>query len=65
MYVWRSLKRGYTRKDLGISAFKASRIKIKEQYKSFKDSLEREHIGKSFDNSYLKIKKKFSDIVIL
>ena len=23
MYVWRSLKRGYSRKDLGISAFKA------------------------------------------
>ena len=56
MYVWRSLKRGYTRKDLGISAFKAQRIKLKESYKEFKDSLEREHIGKSFDDKYVKIK---------
>ncbi len=30
MYAWRSLKRGYSRKDLGISAFKAQRIKLKE-----------------------------------
>jgi choline-phosphate cytidylyltransferase len=29
MYVWRSLKRGYSHKDLGISAFKESRIKFK------------------------------------
>ena len=29
MYVWRSLKRGYNSKDLGISAFKAQRIKLK------------------------------------
>jgi choline-phosphate cytidylyltransferase len=32
MYVWRSLKRGYTAKDVGISAFKAQRMKIKESY---------------------------------
>lgn len=32
MYVWRSLKRGYNSKDLGISAFKAQRIKLKNQY---------------------------------
>jgi choline-phosphate cytidylyltransferase len=56
MYVWRSLKRGYTTKDLGISAFKAQRIKFKEQYQDFKNSLQKEHIGKSFDNSYDKIR---------
>lgn len=38
MYVWRSLKRGYSAQDLGISAFKAQRIKFKEQYNEFKDS---------------------------
>ena len=36
MYVGRSLKRGYSTKDLGISAFKAQRIKFKEQYNEFK-----------------------------
>lgn len=63
MYVWRSLKRGYTRKDLGISAFKASRIKLKEQYKEFKESLEKEHLGKSFDEGYDKIRSKVTNLV--
>jgi len=63
MYVWRSLKRGYTTKDLGISAFKAQRIKFKEQYQDFKNSLKKEHIGKSFDNSYDKIRQKVADMV--
>lgn len=64
MYVWRSLKRGYSRKDLGISAFKEYRIKIKEQYKDFKDSLNKEHLGTSFDNGYDKMIKKVTDIVL-
>lgn len=64
MYVWRSLKRGYSRKDLGISAFKEYRLKFKEQYKDFKDSLKKEHIGMSFDKGYDKMIKKVSDIVI-
>jgi len=63
MYVWRSLNRGYSRKDIGISAFKAQRIKFKEQYKEFKDSLEKEHLGKSFDQGYDKIRRKFSNLV--
>lgn len=63
MYVWRSLKRGYNRKDLGISAFKEQRIKFKEQYKEFKDSLDKEHFGKSFDTSYDKLRSKFSKMV--
>lgn len=63
MYVWRSLKRGYSNKDLGISAFKAQRLKLRESYKSFKDSLEKEHLGKAFDNSYDKIRTKFSNLV--
>lgn len=63
MYVWRSLKRGYSRKDLGISAFKAQRIKLKEQYKEFKESLDKEHIGKSFDEGYDKIRTKVSKLV--
>jgi choline-phosphate cytidylyltransferase len=59
MYVWRSLKRGYSRKDLGISAFKALRIKLKEQYKEFKGSFKKEPLGKSFDDKYAKFKTKF------
>jgi hypothetical protein len=65
MYVWRSLKRGYSRKDLGISAFKEQRIKFKEQYKEFKDSLDKEHLGKSFDTNYDKLRSKFSKFVYL
>lgn len=30
MYIKRSLNRGYSTKDLGISAFKAFRIKLKD-----------------------------------
>lgn len=30
-YIWRSLDRGYTAKDLGISKTKAFRVKIKEK----------------------------------
>lgn len=63
MYVWRSLKRGYSRKDLGISAFKAQRIKFKEQYKEFKGSLEKEHIGKAFDLGYEKIRNKVQNLI--
>lgn len=63
MYVWRSLKRGYSTKDLGISAFKAQRIKFKEQYNEFKDKFQKEHFGKTFDEGYEKIRNKVSDIV--
>ncbi|CDW83111.1 choline-phosphate cytidylyltransferase b isoform 1 [Stylonychia lemnae] len=63
MYVWRSLKRGYSRKDIGISAFKAQRIKFKENFKEFKDSLEKEHLGKSFDTGYDKIRTKVSNLI--
>lgn len=38
MYIWRSLNRGYSRKDLGISAFKEQRIKFKKGIKEFSDS---------------------------
>lgn len=65
MYVWRSLKRGYSRKDLGISAFKEQRIKFKEQYREFKRSLDKEHIGKSFDNNYDKMRSKVTKMVRL
>lgn len=63
MYVWRSLKRGYSRKDLGISAFKAQRIKFKNRYSEFKDSLEKEHLGTSFDKGFDKIRKLVSGFV--
>lgn len=63
MYVWRSLKRGYNRKDLGISAFKAQRIKIKNRYQEFKESLEKEHLGTSFDKGYDKIRRSLSNFV--
>lgn len=63
MYVWRSLKRGYSRKDLGISAWKAQRIKFKNQYKEFKSSLEKEHLGSSFDKGYDKIRKLVTGFV--
>ena len=63
MYVWRSLKRGYSTKDLGISAFKAQRIKIKEQYKEFKDSFDKEPFGKAFDKGYEKIRSKVQNII--
>jgi hypothetical protein len=65
MYVWRSLKRGYNRKDLGISAFKAQRIKLKNQYQEFKESLEKEHLGTSFDKGYSKLTKVVSNFVII
>ena len=63
MYIKRSLKRGYSTKDLGISAFKAFRIKLKDGYKNFKDSFEKEHIGKAFDEGYEKIRTEVSDMV--
>ena len=65
MYVWRSLKRGYNRKDLGISAFKAQRIKLKNQYQEFKESLEKEHLGTSFDKGYSKLTKVVSNFVMI
>ena len=37
MYVERSLQRGYNRKEIGISAMKAYRIKLKSKIRSFKD----------------------------
>ena len=63
MYVWRSLKRGYSTKDLGISAWKAQRIKFKNQYREFKDSLEKEHLGTSFDKGYDRLRKIVSGFV--
>ena len=65
MYVWRSLSRGYSHKDLGISAFKAQRIKLKEKYKNFKNSFEKEHIGKAFDDGYDKIRNNISNMVYI
>jgi choline-phosphate cytidylyltransferase len=49
MYVGRSLNRGYTRKDIGVSAFRASWIKFKDSYSKFRDRLDKEHLGSSFD----------------
>ena len=63
MYVWRSLKRGYNSKDLGISKFKAQRIKLKNQYMEFRESLEREPIGSNFDRGYSKLRKVVSNFV--
>ena len=63
MYIWRSLKRGYSSKDLGISTFKAQRVKLKEAYKEFKGSFKKEHLGKTFDDSYDKIRERFSNFV--
>jgi hypothetical protein len=63
MYVWRSLKRGYNSKDLGISAFKAQRIKLKNQYIEFKESLEKEPLGSNFDKGYSKLRKVVSNFV--
>jgi len=63
MYVWRSLKRGYTRKDLGISAFKAQKIKLMENYHEFKDKFHKEPLGSTFDKGYDKIRQKVSNIV--
>ena len=63
LYIWRSLKRGYDRKELGISAWKAQRIKFKNQYQAFKESLDKEHLGTSFDKGYDKLRKIFSNFV--
>jgi choline-phosphate cytidylyltransferase len=63
MYVWRSLKRGYNSKDLGISAFKAQRIKLKNQYMEFRESLEKEPLGSNFDKGYSKLRKVVSNFV--
>ena len=56
MYVWRSLKRGYTRRDIGISAFKAQRIKFKKRFENFKEFFGKEPVGKSFDKGIDKVK---------
>ena len=63
MYVWRSLKRGYNSKDLGISAFKAQRIKLKNQDMEFRESLEKEPLGSNFDKGYSKLRKVVSNFV--
>lgn len=63
MYVWRSLKRGYNSKDLGISSFKAQRIKFKNQYQEFKETLDKEPLGTSFDKGYDKLRKIVGNFV--
>jgi len=37
MYIERSLQRGYNRKEIGISAMKAYRVKLKSRIQSFKN----------------------------
>ena len=63
MYVWLSIKRGYNSKDLGISAFKAQRIKLKNQYMEFRESLEKEPLGSNFDKGHSKLRKVVSNFV--
>ena len=36
MYIERSMERGYNRKDIGISASKAFRVKLKSKIAQFK-----------------------------
>ena len=45
MYVERSLQRGYKRQDIGISAAKAFRIKLKGNIKKLKDQFIQENRG--------------------
>ena len=39
MYVERSLQRGYKLEDIGISAVKAFRVKMKQKIEGVKDSM--------------------------
>ena len=57
MYVERSMQRGYDRKDIGVSATKVFRIKLKQQINKFKETLIKQQTkGKKMLNSF-KIKK--------
>jgi choline-phosphate cytidylyltransferase len=46
MYVERSLERGYKREDIGISASKALRIKLRARIQKFKDQIIKDKQGK-------------------
>ena len=57
MYVERSMSRGYDRKEIGVSATKVFRIKLKQQIHKFKETLiKQQNKGKKILSSF-KIKK--------
>lgn len=60
MYVERSLQRGYKREDIGISATKAFRIKLKQKINNFKEQLIQKEQEKETLNNPLKMKKQKS-----
>ena len=63
MYMLRSLQRGYSSKDLGVSGFKIQRIKLADNVKKLVHRFESEHIGKTFDEGYDKLRKRIGNVL--
>ena len=63
MYVSRQLERGFNRKEIGVSQSKLMRIKLKQNFKSFMETFEKEHIGSSFDRNFERLKTTLSNLV--
>lgn len=63
MYVQRSMERGFNRKDIGVSQSKLLRIKLKENFKKFMETFEKEHVGTSFDRNFDYVKRKLAGFV--
>ena len=58
-YLFRNLQRGYSNKELGISKFKEHRIKWSRKFADFRDKLETEYFGKTFDDTCEKFSNRF------
>ena len=63
MYMMRSLNRGYSNKDLGVSKFKVQRIRFGDKIKQLVHRFESEHIGKTFDEGYEKLRRRVGRVL--
>lgn len=63
LYVKRSMERGYSRADIGISKSKMMRIKLKDNFNKWLAAFEREHIGQTFDRNYHYLRDTISKFV--
>ena len=63
MYVKRSMERGYSRRDIGISQSKMMRIKLKDNFQKWLHAFEREHIGQTFDRNYANLRETITNFI--
>ena len=63
MYVQRSMDRGYNRKDIGVSSSKLIRIQLKDKFKHFMETFEKDNVGSSFDRNFARFKTTLASLV--